>query len=366
MKKQQTPQFPLSDIGSVETEFLPPQVDEWIAASVTQKAIRRSDAITAERAALTLYRYRGPRIFRRIAVIATEDVGIGDVETVATTVELCRNKHLRQEAGGDAAVVQKLVRLLATSPKDRSADLAASIAHHHPALQATRSRIAELPLSERLHIAADTSAPLVDRLTASWLGSGLTWGGERPLAAGDLDALLRAHETLGVPVRFFDAVRSAGRLTREPLTILLPVIWHAALESRVETVAAPVPAFTYVGGIPTYGLDQHTRLGRAAFAAFARENSDVRSTFQRWVSKSNVLRALGLSAFYTDGSPCSHKLSWPLGRDLERTGIEADLLAAGVAQEGIDSLRETVARHLGHLNAIRERLLIAYLEGRSS
>lgn len=73
-----------------------------------------------------------------------------------------------------------------------------------------------------------------------------------------------------------------------------------------------------------------------------------------------------IAVFYADGSACSPKLDWPLGRDLERLGAEADLLAAGVAPEGIGPLRETVTRNLGHLNGIRERLLLAYLGGRLS
>ena len=32
---------------------------------------------------------------------------------------------------------------------------------------------------ERLHRAADTSAPFLDRLIENWLGSGLAWNGER-------------------------------------------------------------------------------------------------------------------------------------------------------------------------------------------
>jgi len=366
MEERQAPCPQFLDVLPVDSEIHPLPVDEWIAASTFQKAIRRSDGDTAERAGLTLFRYRGDRIFRRIATVAAEDIGVGSLDGVGTTIELCRDKRLRQQAGGDEIVVRKLARLLAASPKDRSSDLAAGVAHHHPAFEPARKAIAELSLSERLRRAADTSAPFTDRLIASWLASGLAWSGERRTAPGDLDGLLRAHETLGVPRRLLDTVWSAAKLTREPLTVLLPVIWHAASQQNVETIVAPVPASTFIGGIPLYALDQHTRLGRAAFSAFARENSDLRSVLHRWVAKPNAMGALGLAGFYADASACSPKLDWPAGRDLERLGIAADLLAAGVAPEGIDPLREAVTRHLGHLNAIRERLLLAYLEGRSS
>lgn len=364
MQVRQTPYLQLLDAVPVDSEISPLPVDEWLAASTLQKSIRRSDCDTAERAGLTLYRCRGDRIFRRVATIAAEDIGIGAPDTVAVTTELCRGKHLRQQAGGDEVVVRKLARLLAATLKDRSADLAACVAHHHPALKAERQRIANLTLTERLRWATDMSVPFTHRLIASWLGSGLSWSGERRAVSGDVDGLLRALEALDVPVQLLDTVWSAAKLTREPLTVLLPIVWHAASQQNVETIVAPVPVSTFMGGVPTYAADQFTRIGRAAFAAFARENADVRNILNRWVAKPNAVRALGLAGFYVDGSACAHKLDWPGGRDLERLGVEADLLAAGVAPDGINPLREVVASHLVHLNAVRERLLTAYLEDR--
>jgi len=54
---------------------------------------------------------------------------------------------------------------------------------------------------------------------------------------------------------------------------------------------------------------------------------------------------------------------WGRGEEIERIGIEVDLLNAGVPLEGIGAIRDVIAANLVHLNAIRERLLVAHLEG---
>jgi integrase len=51
-----------------------------------QKSIRRSETDIAQRAALTLFKLKGAAIWRRLMVIAFEDVGIGSLDVVTTTV----------------------------------------------------------------------------------------------------------------------------------------------------------------------------------------------------------------------------------------------------------------------------------------
>lgn len=51
------------DLGDKPLPSIPPlDVDQWLAASILQKAIRRGLPDLAERAAVTLSRHRGPRV----------------------------------------------------------------------------------------------------------------------------------------------------------------------------------------------------------------------------------------------------------------------------------------------------------------
>jgi hypothetical protein len=50
--------------------------DRWLALSTMQKAIRRGDSLTAKRALTTVYRSDPSSTWRRLLIIAFEDVGI--------------------------------------------------------------------------------------------------------------------------------------------------------------------------------------------------------------------------------------------------------------------------------------------------
>jgi replication-associated recombination protein RarA len=100
----------------------PIAADPWVISSLLQKSIRRSETEIAQRAALTFFKLKGTAIWRRLMVIALEDVGIGNLDAVTTTVAVASDSAWRKSHGGDLKLAVFLVGLLAEAPKDRSAD----------------------------------------------------------------------------------------------------------------------------------------------------------------------------------------------------------------------------------------------------
>ena len=100
----------------------PIAADPWITSSILQKSIRRGETVLAQRAALTLFEQRGSAIWRRLIVIAFEDVGIGNVDALATVIGVASDRAWRTRHGGDLRLAIVLARVLAAAPKDRSAD----------------------------------------------------------------------------------------------------------------------------------------------------------------------------------------------------------------------------------------------------
>lgn len=347
--------------GPDDAGIEPFPIDAWLAASALQKAIRRRDHDVAGRAALTLYRLRGSATWRRLVVIACEDIGIASPDVVAVTVEAACDPALRRRLG-DVRLLLSLVRELVAAPKDRSADLLTGYVHHHPRLTESRASFGSMPLSRRIAIASDPSASLYSRAMAAWFASGIEWDRERRVGKGDLPALLAAFGDLGVPSAWLDVVQLAAKRTREPLTVMLPLLWLELSRARGWIIKCSLPPTKKITGLPLYALDKHTRLGRAALNQFARENTQVRRVLERYVPKRNALSAVQWGAFYTDASSLRERLLWARGEEIERIGIEADLLNAGNPPEGIGAIRDVIAANLIHLNAIRERLLVAHLE----
>jgi hypothetical protein len=223
--------------------------------------------------------------------------------------------------------------------------------------------MAALQPASRLTLVANSSLPLTVRATAAWYASGLEWKPERRILGGDLPRLQQTYRELGVPEDLVNAVTQAARRTREPLTVLLPIIWLAAQEqtnSHIEECALP-PA-PQVEGIPLYAFDKHTRVGRQALGLLARENAAIRTVLQRYAQDRSGLEAVRLAAFHAESACVKRRLIWRLATRIESFGTETDLLYAGVAPEGHAPLIHAVRDNLDHLNDLRARL---FLQSRS-
>ncbi len=94
---------------SGQCEGEPPNIDRWLAASALQKAVRRGNEEEALSCARLLSDVDPQRLWRRIAVIAMEDVGIGDIEATAQAIWASRSKTWRGKCGGEWHVASYVV-----------------------------------------------------------------------------------------------------------------------------------------------------------------------------------------------------------------------------------------------------------------
>jgi hypothetical protein len=323
-----------------EYKVEPIAADPWVVSSLLQKSIRRGESDIAERAALTFLKLKGSAIWSRFMVIAFEDVGAGSVEGLAMTVAGASDPAWRKRCGGDVRVAAQLARTLAEAPKDRSADY----------LGAGNTAPAGMTLETKLARVRDRKLILQVRAEAALSASRVGSGG--PGAGGsNLDGLLAVFTGLGAPDELVAATGVAAARTREPITVLVPLIWLAANEGQQPSVAdRPVPPSAAAGGVPFYALDMHTRLGREAIWRFACENDAVRACLERYVPKGRWRAAAYNAAFYVDAAPVARRLIWDQSDSLEAFGINRDMQLAGVSGEGMRA-------NLSHLNELRAEAL---------
>jgi hypothetical protein len=181
--------------------------------------------------------------------------------------------------------------------------------------------------------------------------------GEICRGTGGLDALLTTFRELGAPEELVAATEIAAAGTREPITVMVPLIWLAAATSKKRVCDCPIPPLAEADGVPLYALDKHTRLGREAIWRFACENEAVRACLARFVPASQRRSAAYVAAFYVDAAPIARRLFWDQSEALETFGIERDLYHAGMPLEGIWPLLEAMRANLKHLNELRAQLL---------
>lgn len=338
----------------------PLAIDHWLASSLLQKAIRRGDADLAASAALTLFRARGTAIWRRFLVIAFEDVSVGCIEAVCDTVTLATDRSARLAAGDEAAVVACLARRLAYAPKDRSTDYLMGAAQHHPELEAAREQAGTASLTERIAMVSNPGLPLPIRALVAWYVSGLDRVDEKRLGRADLVGLLKAYRMLGVSDRLVNATALAAKRTREPITILLPLIEIATRDYGRPFIRSEAMRHSpQISGIPAYTFDKHTRIGKRSISILVRENDEVRTCLEEHLPEFRHLGATAVAAFYSDASPVLRRLAWNQSETLERMGMEGDMAREGVPLSGVLPIVEAVRANLDHLDKIRARLFLA-------
>jgi hypothetical protein len=333
--------------------FEPLVADQWVVKSLLQKSIRRSEVDIAQRAALTFLAQKGSAIWRRFMIIAFEDVGAGSVDVVAMTVAASTDRGWRRQVGGDAIIAAHLARLLAEAPKSRSAEHLITTATHHPSVEHECRLVSNRSIADNLAAVANKSNSLAHRALAALCVSGIDWKRDKQLGT-DLSGLLDSYRSLGVRDELVAATGIAATKSREPITLMVPLIWLAANDAKVPTVLeAAVPWSPVLDDVPMYALDKHTRAGLEAIRSLVKHNFEIRDVLERYVAPAQRHAAAYMAAFYADAAPLASKLSWDGADQLEALGTEADLLKVGVPPERIEPLLRLFRANVQHLNKLR-------------
>jgi hypothetical protein len=332
------------------------KLDPWAASSLLQKAIRRGEVDLAKSAASLLHRYRGVAVWRRLIIIAVEDIGIADLDLVGEVVQLATNKEVRAVLASDADLLSDVCSRLAAAPKDRSADYLMSAATLSPAALRERRRMLHLETGELLDTAANAALPLIERAVAALLACTGAADQSR-LRIAPLERLLAS---VGAPESLGSALLALTRAPTVPFVLMLPLLWSAWQRAGgvSHIVGQNPPEPEYVGSIPLYVFDKHTAAGKQAIAIFARTNSPVRRTLARHISSSQITAVAEIAAFYADAAPVTRRLEWAEGLHLERAGLRADMIAVGCPLMGIETVTDAVRDNLADLNAIRKAVYV--------
>jgi hypothetical protein len=336
----------------------PIAADSWVISSLLQKSIRRGETEIARRAALTLFRLRGASIWRRFMVIAFEDIGIGGVDAVTMTVAAGAGAAWRKACGGDLRVAVHVAGLLADAPKDRSADYLAA-AEHHPVFAEFTQGMANANNEAPLTRVRNQALALPQRAIASCFASGLGSHHEAVGRRSDLDGLLVWLRELGAPEDLVAATDIAAARTREPITVMVPLIWlEIERGGPVRVSESAMPNTEIVDGIPLYTFDKHTRLGKRAIRELIEADAPLKSCLQEFLPRARWQAAAEMAAFYADAAPIARRLEWSLSHSVEALGTEADFFKVGAPLAAIQPLQGAMAAALAKLNEIRKALWI--------
>lgn len=268
------------------------RVSPWLAMSILQKAIRRGDDRWALRAAATLLRAAPDRLWRRLGVIAFEDIGTADLETIELVTAAGAGRG-RQVTASEWEVVSLLITCVARAPKCRAADDLLMVVDHHPALAEGRGASTRhgAPMRRSLpELALDLSAGSVATPVM------------RPHGADQVSAL---------PDRAVWVARAGAGWLGHPLCGFLPLLAAARSGEECSFGDDDLPPETTVRGMPGWAFDMFVREGRTALKEFLRRSSRSGLWIEEHVPPSRRLDFLGNLVFAVEGGLLRARSSWP-------------------------------------------------------
>jgi hypothetical protein len=352
------PTVPFGATAAQPSDEASGQFDPWLAASVLQKAIRRGQADAAVRAAFAYARTRGRGVWRRLLIVAFEDVSIGEPDVLLEAADQCVSALTCRSWKADRDRLELLVRRLAVAPKDRAPDHLLTAAAFSPHLDQMRGVPRAWSVSEYMAAVADASRPMVEKALATAFVLQLDDQGRMPPGALAPQSLLPAFHDLGVPTDLVDATRSAAKLTGEAITLMTPLLWLASRSvNGGALVTQAIPTSPLLGGVPACALDKHTAVGKAAILRFAAENRLVRDALSRAARTDRLAAVAGMAVFHAEGAAIAARRLWNGAIELEQLGIEADMFKAGADPAEADAVLAAVRDNLDHLHAIRAELV---------
>jgi hypothetical protein len=198
----------------------------------------------------------------------------------------------------------------------------------------------------------NSEAPLADRaLAALAMSGGLAEGQTNNDPCGAFDLLMEAGHSTHV----VDTCRAAWKLTRNPMALLLPLVWEqSSLLDRYEEVDDLLSPVQMISGVPGYSLDQFTRIGNAISRVFLRENPGFGEQLRAaGIAPAAQPRTIGDILFLIEGGLLKRRVIWPFADKLRLPHRQLPLIGkVGPNLDAAIDLVRSKASQIAHLRKL--------------
>ena len=329
------------------------RIDTHIAASLMQKAIRRSETDWALRAGQRLFDVQPARFWRRVGVTLFEDVGLLNRQ-LALDVLACAPR--RGASPVCWSVAAHLIGRLCEATKTQVANNLLHLGLYDLAEAEPMIDFDLLPFAEaECWITGDT-VTTVQRAKAVWQLSGIGCSGQvvqHPEA--DRERVLSVLSGVaGDPVLEIIA-REGLRLTGHVLP-LISVLEEAVNQERCDVTAAadPMPPQDLIGGLPSWTFDQYTWPGKSALRRARTECPAIAVDLEgRAATAEQRFRALADAHFEFESANLTRRVKIPAHTALWR---RVQSLGPHRLPENAAALYEALRADWGRLQALRGML----------
>ena len=343
------------ELSAISIDTAPPapfvHADPYLLASAVQKAIRRGDLTIARRAAHQLYALDRQRLWRRLAVVGLEDLGIADIDVAAELIAISTLTAARRLLGGDIPALDIALTRACAAAKDRTGDHLASIISREPLDNMDRVAIRTASPTALLAMLASADLSWTRRLHAAVIASGRS--DTVQLVAPNIGAVFDVLRELGAPALLITTCQAYAARQRDALPILVP---FAAVLAATRCTGAPprdpkivshdLPPVEMISGWPSYVFDPNwTRIGRRATELWLRSYMMK----QPWLP-----RQVAAALWNAESALCDRTFDWHMSDELRQRAHRADLLARGLPAQHHAELHAWITRERPVLTAARQ------------
>ncbi|AXI42082.1 hypothetical protein C1J02_09125 [Sulfitobacter sp. SK011] len=333
--------------------------DRWLASSLLQKSIRRDKPDLAWLAASYLLENYPAYFWRRLPIIALEDIGVGDLDVTMMAILAGSNTRLRVELGGCLLAATALIELMCAATKDRSTDDLFDVVSRSPNLREERIATFEAEQLEDLFKSDPPGGGVLNLANLMFVQAGSI--GDLPASAIKkkiwADVIHRnASDTtpMGLAETSLLGLKTTG-------SILAPMLFavgcHA--DTKCPETDDALPDSPTGTAIPTWAMGQHTRVGLDGFRRYIGRSQRIHD-FLSDTANGSVSRpkTIGGLVYRLDCGQLSHRRDCKLAADLKH---QATHLGWGIPDEAVADALSILRDEFDLVNACRAEALRAYL-----
>lgn len=336
----------------------------WISAnnislitSCWQKSIRRGRVEDAVICALALHAINPDYVWRRIRIIALEDISLGDIEIVAQILAIAGKRTLQAKIG-ESRLLVSLTSRMAGSIKSRTACDLISWATAHAESEVLRQSLAVSSPQNWLALFAQQDLPLWQAAVIVQLIAGHTErAGQRFITLSRPSSSLRAKllDVSDVPPMVRYVAEKGG--ASYGLNIALVLAW---LQSKGKGVVKYNPARSeaseeMIGNMPAYSYCMYSGLGQAAFRLFMKSKSELRNIFEE-SRLIDPLLALGYLVFQVEGAFLAKANVFDSSLEITQSSDCAELTKIGFQASRLEFLQKLTIASIPLINLARKSI----------
>ena len=345
----------------IPTTFIPEPSIKWRVISALQKSIRRGLPEIGIKMANALLDFDERYFYRRLPVIAMEDIGLANISLVSLVLAVSNKKRWRDRVGRKKVCLY-LVEQMCRSVKDRMLTELVTIvnldAQHGEILAAMASKL-DHELATIVQASHQDHTEWSDRLLEivaahQILGNAFNNEGIPTPKRSNPNALQEAMASQ-LPGYVHYLLERGGKAGVHGLEAAVPLAWSMMMRSGDLSVIEDENTTGMVGNLPGCTYDQYTHEGKRAYAYFAKAHDPARLFFENHPELKPV-HALRGAVFIAESGHLSQRLEYKEAGEVYRQSHEIEMAHYGLGQEDGKELIGIVSNGLDALNRARLRV----------